>query len=153
MKKGILFMAFVAILIMPFVYCAETWADCGSDCANKCAHHGSGKDYAACMENCLKGCLDNDPPEVPPVPEPKPVTPSEKSSKNKNMIILAQNENYVACYKDVDMKPVLFRWCPTGKPWTPTNENRNFCYATSEACANAEMPQSWCIKCENRSEK
>ena len=65
-------------------------------------------------------------------------------------LILAQNANYVACYKDVDMKSVLFRWCPVGSPWTTTNEKRAFCYATSEACAKAEMPQSWCIKCEGK---
>jgi len=150
MRKSILFTVFAVILAVLFFYGAEVWADCGSDCAKKCAHHGSGKDYAACVQSCLKGCLDNDPPEVPPVPEPKPVTPSEKSSESKKVIILAQNENYVACYKDVDMKPVLLRWCPTGKPWTPTNEKRNFCYATSEDCAKAEMPQSWCIKCEGK---
>jgi hypothetical protein len=60
---------------------------------------------------------------------------------------LAQNENYVACYKQVDMKSVLFRWCPKDKLWTPTNQMRNFCYTTSSACAEAEMPQSWCIQC------
>jgi len=65
-------------------------------------------------------------------------------------IILAQNANYVACYKDVDMKSVLFRWCPVGSPWTATNDKRTLCYATSEACAKAEMPQSWCIKCEGK---
>lgn len=62
-------------------------------------------------------------------------------------LMLAQNANYIACYKQVDMKMVFFRWCPTGFPWTATNENRTLCYATSEACAAAEMPQSWCIKC------
>ena len=61
--------------------------------------------------------------------------------------MLAQNANYIPCYKQVDMKPVLFRWCPTGYPWTATTDNRTLCYATSEACAEAEMPQSWCIKC------
>jgi hypothetical protein len=61
--------------------------------------------------------------------------------------VLAQNANYIACYKQVDMKPVLFRWCPTEYPWTATADNRTLCYATSEACAAAEMPQSWCIKC------
>lgn len=66
-------------------------------------------------------------------------------------IILAQNANYVACYKEKsDMSKVLFRWCPNGSPWTPTNETRNFCYESSEACAAAEMPQSWCIKCEGK---
>ena len=61
--------------------------------------------------------------------------------------MLAQNANYIACYKQVDMKPVLFRWCPPEYPWTATADNRTLCYATSEACAAAEMPQSWCIKC------
>ena len=65
-------------------------------------------------------------------------------------LMLAQNANYVACYKDVDMKSVLFRWCPVGSPWTATNDKRTLCYATSEACAAAEMPQSWCIKCEGK---
>lgn len=147
MKKRKLFIYYFAMMSISFVFCVEAWADCGSDCARKCARHGSGKDYAACMEYCLKGCLDKDPPQVPPVPEPKPVPPSKNTSKYVKGIILAQNENHVACYKDVDMKPVLFRWCPTGKPWTPTNDQRNFCYSTSEECAKAEMPQSWCIKC------
>ncbi len=152
MKKEIFVVMFISFWAMLFVYCAEAWADCGSDCARKCSRHGSGKDYAACMEHCLKACMDKDPPAVPPVPEPKPVPPSEKKSENVKGIILAQNENYVACYKDVDRKPVLFRWCPTGKPWTPTNETRNFCYVTSEECAKKEMPQSWCIKCTNKKE-
>lgn len=65
-------------------------------------------------------------------------------------LVLAQNDNYVACYKDVDMKPVLFRWCPKRSPYTPPNNTRNFCYQPSEACARAEMPQSWCIKCEGK---
>lgn len=59
----------------------------------------------------------------------------------------AQNENYIPCYKQVGMKMVQFRWCPPSSPWTATNESRTSCYATSEACAQAEMPQSWCIKC------
>lgn len=152
MKKETFVVMFISVWAMLFVDCADAWADCGSDCARKCSRHGSGKDYAACMEHCLKECLDKDPPTVPPVPEPKPVTPSGKKSQNVKEIILAQNENYVACYKVVDYKPVLFRWCPTGKPWTPTNETRNFCYVTSEECAKREMPQSWCIQCTNKKE-
>lgn len=87
---------------------------------------------------------------VPDVPPPKPADPSQVRSENNTSIILAQNANYIPCYKDVDMKMVLFRWCPTGSPWTTTNEKRTYCYATSEACAAAEMPQSWCIKCGNK---
>ncbi len=147
MKKSIFFIYLFAVMSMSFVYCVAAWADCGSDCVDKCKSYGSGKGYADCMENCLKSCLDNDPPKVPSVPEPKPVTPPEKKSESNKMIILAQNANYVACYKNVDMKSVLFRWCPIGKPWTPTNDSRNLCYTTSEDCAKAEMPQSWCIKC------
>jgi hypothetical protein len=75
---------------------------------------------------------------------------SSDSVAHGKPLILAQNANYVACYKDVDMKSVLFRWCPTGSPWTATNDSRTLCYATSEACAEAEMPQSWCIKCEGK---
>lgn len=63
---------------------------------------------------------------------------------------IAQNDNYVGCYKEVDSKQVRFRWCAKDKPWTATNETRNFCYVSSEACAEAEMPQSWCIKCEGQ---
>lgn len=74
----------------------------------------------------------------------------QNKSENNTTLILAQNANYVACYKDVDMKSVLFRWCPVGSPWTATNDKRTLCYATSEACAKAEMPQSWCIKCEGK---
>ena len=75
----------------------------------------------------------------------------QSKSKNNGTLILAQNANYVACYKEQsDMTKVLLRWCPVGSPWTPTNEQRAFCYATSEACATAEMPQSWCIKCEGK---
>jgi hypothetical protein len=73
MKRSILLAVFVALMAMPFVYCAEAWADCGSDCSGQCDHLGSGPAWAACMENCLKGCLKNDPPDVPPVPEPIPV--------------------------------------------------------------------------------
>jgi hypothetical protein len=80
-------------------------------------------------------------------PENKsPATPAAHGKP----LMLAQNENYIACYKQVDMKTVLFRWCPTGYPWTATADNRTLCYATSEACAAAEMPQSWCIKCGNK---
>lgn len=62
--------------------------------------------------------------------------------------LLAQNANYIPCYKErSDFKKILFRWCPTGYPWTATNETRTTCYTTSEECAVAEMPQSWCIKC------
>jgi hypothetical protein len=78
-------------------------------------------------------------------------SPENKSSADLvaqgKPLMLAQNANYLACYKQVDMKPVLFRWCPTEYPWTATADNRTLCYATSEACAAAEMPQSWCIKC------
>lgn len=64
------------------------------------------------------------------------------------LYILSQNANYIACYKEqADMKMILFRWCLTAFPWTATNESRTSCYVTSEACAEAEMPQSWCIKC------
>lgn len=67
---------------------------------------------------------------------------------------VAQNANWVACYKPNDkMQYVRFRWCPSDKPYTPTNETRNFCYATSEACARAEMPQSWCMKCVGKPDK
>lgn len=75
----------------------------------------------------------------------------QNKSENNRTLILAQNANYVDCYKEKDdMSKVLLRWCPVGSPWTPTNETRNFCYETSEACARAEMPQSWCIKCEGK---
>lgn len=68
--------------------------------------------------------------------------------KEINHPLLAQNANYIPCYKEqADFKKLLFRWCPTGYPWTATNETRTSCYATSEECAVAEMPQSWCIKC------
>lgn len=73
-----------------------------------------------------------------------------ESLDTNKLLMLAQNANYVACYKQVGMKMVLFRWCPIGLPWTATNDNRTNCYATSEACAKAEMPQSWCIKCGNK---
>lgn len=59
----------------------------------------------------------------------------------------AGNANYIPCYKQVGMKMVQFRWCRPSLPWTATNESRTNCYSTSEACAEAEMPQSWCIKC------
>jgi hypothetical protein len=40
-------------------------------------------------------------------------------------LMLAQNANYVACYKEkCDMSKVLFRWCPVGFPWTATNDKR-----------------------------
>jgi hypothetical protein len=59
-----------------------------------------------------------------------------------------QNANHIPCYKEqADMTKVLFRWCPRDKAWTATNQSRTNCYSTSEACAEAEMPQSWCIKC------
>ena len=74
-------------------------------------------------------------------------SPSAAPATQGEPAMLAQNANYIACYKQVDMKPVLFRWCPTEYPWTATADNRTLCYATSEACAAAEMPQSWCIKC------
>jgi len=62
-------------------------------------------------------------------------------------VAVAQDASYLPCYKQVGMKMVQFRWCPPSSPWTATNESRTSCYATSEACAQAEMPQSWCIKC------
>ena len=57
--------------------------------------------------------------------------------------------DFIPCYKEESnsMKKILFRHCPKRSPWTPTHKIRNFCYATSEDCARAEMPQSWCIKC------
>lgn len=68
-----------------------------------------------------------------------------KKPLSDSPIVIAQ---YVPCYKqDSSMNMVLFRKCPNGKPWTPTNDLRNFCYVSSEECARAEMPQSWCIKC------
>jgi len=59
------------------------------------------------------------------------------------------SSDYIPCYKEESnsTKSVIFRYCPIQSPWTATNATRNFCYATSEACARAEMPQSWCIKC------
>jgi hypothetical protein len=75
----------------------------------------------------------------------------ESEGNSSKPLLLAQNANYIACYKQKDdMSMVLFRWCPIGSPWTATNQNRTNCYATSEACAAAEMPQSWCIKCEGK---
>ena len=63
-------------------------------------------------------------------------------------LMLAQNANYIPCYKTgADMKTVLFRWCRPELPYTATNDSRTNCYATSHDCAEAEMPQSWCIKC------
>lgn len=68
--------------------------------------------------------------------------------ESNSLHILAQMDEYIPCYKVDDKgRTVFFRWCRKTFPWTPTNEMRNFCYATSEDCAKAEMPQSWCIKC------
>ena len=165
MKKDILFIAFVAILIIPFVYCAETWADCGSDCANKCARHGSGKDYAACLENCLKGCLDNDPPQVPPVPEPKPVSPSESKSDqknfNSNMYVEAENEKNASMiiasssYDDLDQPCHVggkyVRNCSRNNPYY--NPFNGQCYATLKDCKKADGDLSTvsgpggCVRC------
>lgn len=66
-----------------------------------------------------------------------------------SMISLKGASDYIPCYKSDSnsVKEYVFRYCPTQSPWTPTNSSRNFCYATSEDCARAEMPQSWCIKC------
>lgn len=39
----------------------------------------------------------------------------QNKSENNRTLILAQNANYVACYKEKsDMTKVLLRWCPTG---------------------------------------
>lgn len=73
---------------------------------------------------------------------------SPSDIKKGEQFLLSQNANYIPCYKEQsDMTSILFRWCPVGFPWTATNESRTSCYATSEDCAAAEMPQSWCIKC------
>lgn len=64
--------------------------------------------------------------------------------------MLAQNANYIPCYKQEAGKMILFRWCPNGLPYTATNNMRTTCYETSHACAEAEMPQSWCIKCGSK---
>ena len=87
-------------------------------------------------------------PRTAPVAVQINAGPSGRASHTYSRI--AQNDNYVACYKDVDFKQVRFRWCPKDKPWTATNETRTGCYTSSEACAQAEMPQSWCIKCEGQ---
>jgi hypothetical protein len=157
--------AAIFFLTIPMVSYAETAQECASNCVNKCSPLGSGKEYATCLENCLKRCYDK-PTGVPPVPAPSKsevstpklyakaegrdwytIDKMESQNTHGKPLMLAQNATYLACYKQVDMKMVLFRWCPTGSPWTATNNNRTNCYATSEACAKAEMPQSWCIKC------
>lgn len=139
------------ILAIPMVSHAESAQQCASACVETCSGGGAQRDddaYKNCLHKCLEGCKDKD-SGIPDVPPPTPVERRQSESKSNEFIILAQNANYVACYKEADdLRMVRFRWCPVGSPWTPTNETRNFCYETSEACASAEMPQSWCIKCE-----
>jgi len=151
MKKELMFTVLAAVLAVPMVSYAETAQECASNCVERCSGGGTNKDddiYRNCLDSCLAGCIDKD-AGVPDVPPPTPVNRHQSQSGNHELVILAQNANYVACYKEAsDLKMVLFRWCPVGSPWTATNETRNFCYESSEACAKAEMPQSWCIKCE-----
>jgi hypothetical protein len=149
MKKMMFLMIFTVSLVLPIVSYAETAQEYASDCVNQCQSLGSGKEYAACVQNCLQECYDK-PSDVSDVPPPQSAYPQQEKTENNTSIILAQNENYIACYKDVDMKPVLFRWCPTEFPWTATTENRTNCYVTAEACMEAEWPQGWCIKCGNK---
>ena len=67
-------------------------------------------------------------------------------SKEKPML---GSSDYIPCYKSDSnsVRNYVFRYCPNRSPWTATNSSRNICYSTSEDCARAEMPQSWCIKC------
>jgi hypothetical protein len=156
MKKGILFMVFATLLVMPFVYYVEAGAaDCGARCAKQCSHHGSGKDYAACMENCLKGCLDNDPPEVPPVPEPKPVAPSESKSDLKNFksnyYAKAEKESagstivVASSYDDYDQPCYVggkyVGNCSRNNPYY--NAFNGGCYATLKDCGGSAS----CVRC------
>lgn len=144
MKELALFSSVVVVFLLaiPLLSYAETGQECASNCSSQCDGLGSGPDWASCIENCLKGCYDKQTgtSEAPP--------PTKSKINTGKPLLVAQNANYIACYKNVDMKSVLFRWCPIGSPWTATNDSRTNCYVTSEACAKAEMPQSWCIKCE-----
>lgn len=163
MKKNLIYVLLVTWMVILPMGGIEALAGCEEACSGQCEYLGSGPEWAACMESCVRDCLRYDPPEVPTVPEPVPEGPGDIPSDQDNLQepspdhvrqdslhrrVVAQNENFVPCYKEKDFKQVLFRWCPKDKPWTPTHEMRNFCYSTLEDCAAAEMPQTWCIRCE-----
>jgi hypothetical protein len=70
--SGIVLVSF-CFLFSPF----SAYADCGSDCVNTCDGK-TGKAYEDCMVSCIQDCQKYDPPTVPSVPEPTPVTEPEK---------------------------------------------------------------------------
>jgi hypothetical protein len=143
MNKYLLFIVVFTLLAIPTSSYAETYNNCESKGTSGCSNkNDKGKLKAEASASGLDArvaSMDSN-------------TVSEKESQDPRgkVLMSSQNETRVPCYKEVDMKDVLFRWCPAGKTWTPTNEKRNFCYETSEACAEAEMPQSWCIQCKNK---
>lgn len=166
MRKCLFYVLSVALMMLALSRIAA-WASCDEMCGGQCEYLGSGPEWTACMDSCVRDCLEQAPDDVAPPdpdsdlapPEDQGDLPSHDGSVRRpvqtNILadadqryVLAQNDNYVPCYKEKDFKKVLFRWCPADKPWTPTHEMRNFCYVTLEACAEAEMPQTWCIKCE-----
>ena len=143
MKKMFL-MVFVVLLAVPMASYAETGEECAANCVDECIPLGSGQEYATCLLNCLKGCFDK-PTPVPDVPPPQPAESSQEKFENNTLRILASNEEWIPCYKQVRMKSVIFRWCRARFPWTAYRFGSP-CYLTSEACIEAEMPQSWCIE-------
>jgi hypothetical protein len=81
-------------------------------------------------KNCFKGCYHKLTASAAG-PCSQPADPQiEESIKNNSPQILASMDKYLPCYKGKDGKMVAFRWCRAIFPWTPTNEERNFCYAT-----------------------
>lgn len=145
MNKRMLLLVFVALLAIPMT----SYAEASGNWEGMSLNDSSNKDD---QSQAPSKAEDSTPSLYARAAVTESYAIDEKESRNPHgkALMFAQNANNVPCYKEVDMKDVLFRWCPAGKPWTPTNEKRSFCYSTSEACAEAEMPQSWCIKCENQ---
>jgi hypothetical protein len=146
--------AVICVFTTAIVYYAEAGEKCAADCVGKCSHHGSGKDYAACVENCLKGCFDK-PTGIPPVPEPKPVTPSKPKSDlknfNSNFCANAEKESasstiVVASASDDKDQPCYVGGkyvgnCSRNKPYY--NAFNGECYATLKDCGGS----SSCVRC------